>query len=86
MDNSKNVVEQKLEAILNAIYDGKYEYAIFECELVIELEPDNIMAWKRLGSVYYAQGKPNQAKSTWETALKLAPNDEELKKFLQRIK
>ncbi|MFA5780419.1 MAG: tetratricopeptide repeat protein [Elusimicrobiota bacterium] len=86
IDRVKTVVEQKQETILDAIYDGKYEYAIMECELVISLETDNALAWKRLGSVYYALGKRTDAKACWQEAMKIAPDDAETKKFLERIK
>jgi len=86
IDRVKTVVEQKQETILDAIYDGKYEYAQMECELVIALEPDNALAWKRLGSVYYALGKRSDAKNCWQEAIKITPDDVETKKFLQRIK
>jgi tetratricopeptide (TPR) repeat protein len=86
MDRMKNVVEQKLDTVLEAIYDGRYELASMECELVLTLEPENTLAWKRIGSIYYAQGKLKQARTAWQTALKYSPNDDELKKFLQKTK
>ena len=86
IDRIKTVVEQKQEVILDAIYDGKYEYAKMECELVIALEPDNALAWKRFGSVYYALGKRTDAKTCWQEAMKINPDDAETKKFLERIK
>lgn len=86
MDRIKTVIEQKLDTALEAIYDGKYELAGVECELVLVLEPDNVVAYKRLGSACYAQGKLKQAKTAWEKALKLSPTDPELKRFLQKIR
>ncbi|MBI5573740.1 MAG: tetratricopeptide repeat protein [Elusimicrobia bacterium] len=86
IDRVKTVVEQKQDTILDAIYDGKYEYAKMECELVISIEPENALAWKRLGSVYYALGKRTDAKACWQEAMRIAPDDSETKKFLQKIK
>lgn len=86
IDRVKTVVEQKQEVILDAIYDGKYEYAKMECELVLSLEPDNALAWKRFGSVYYALGRRTDAKACWQEAMKINPADDETKKFLQKIK
>lgn len=85
-DTKKNVIEQKLDTVLDAIYDGKYEYATIECNLILEIEPNNVLAWKRLGSIYYAEGKINQARETWQKASKIAPNDSELKIFLQKVR
>jgi tetratricopeptide (TPR) repeat protein len=79
-----NLIEQKLVAALNHIYDGKYDCAIVECNEVLELEPENILALKRLGSSYYALGKEQQAKRIWRQAQRLAPKDEELKMFLKQ--
>jgi tetratricopeptide (TPR) repeat protein len=81
-----NIVDQYLFAALNHIYEGRYDLAIQECTIVIELQPDNILAWKRLGSGYYAIGKKDKARETWERALKIAPNDAELKQFIKQIK
>jgi len=86
MDNTKNVVEQKLDAMLEAIRAGKSDYAAMEGELVIALEPENMLALKLLGSAYYTQGKIGQARNAWEKALKISPNDPEIKKFLPKVK
>jgi len=77
------IVEQKLVAALNYIYDAKYDRAIVECNDVIELEPKSILAFKRLGSAYYALKKEKEAKAIWGGALKIDPQDEELKRFLK---
>ncbi|MBN1383758.1 MAG: tetratricopeptide repeat protein [Elusimicrobia bacterium] len=85
-DKEKNVIEQKQAVVLDAIYDGKYEYALIECKLILEIEPNNILAWKRVGSIYYAQGKINEARESWQKAAKIAPNDPDLKVFLQKVR
>jgi tetratricopeptide (TPR) repeat protein len=81
-----NIVDQYLFAALNHIYEGRYDLAIQECTIVIELQPGNILAWKRLGSGYYAIGKKDKAREAWEKALKLAPDDTELKQFIKQIR
>jgi tetratricopeptide (TPR) repeat protein len=81
-----NILDQYLFAALNHIYEGRYDLAIQECTIVIELQPTNILAWKRLGSGYYAIGKKDKARETWERALKIAPDDTELKQFIKSIK
>jgi tetratricopeptide (TPR) repeat protein len=81
-----NIVDQYLFAALNHIYEGRYDLAIQECTIVIELQPTNILALKRLGSGYYAIGKKDKARETWERALKFAPDDAELKQFIKSIK
>jgi tetratricopeptide (TPR) repeat protein len=81
-----NIIDQYLFAALNHIYDGRYDLSIQECTIIIELQPENILAWKRLGSAYYAIGKKDKARETWEKALKVAPDDTELKQFIRQIK
>lgn len=81
-----NVIDQYLFAALNHIYEGRYDLAIQECTIVVELQPENILGWKRLGSAYYAIGKKDRARETWQQALKYAPKDSELKQFLRQIK
>ncbi|MDA8100275.1 MAG: tetratricopeptide repeat protein [Nitrospiraceae bacterium] len=81
-----NIIDQYLFAALNHIYEGRYDLAIQECTIVIELQPGNILGWKRLGSGYYAIGKKDKAKETWERALKIAPDDAELKQFIKQVK
>lgn len=77
------LVEQKLVASLNYIYDSKYDRAILECNDVLELEPNNVMALKRLGSAYYALKKTEKARQVWRQALNLNPKDTELKSYLK---
>ena len=81
-----NIIDQYLFAALNHIYDGRYDLAIQEATIVTELQPGNLLAWKRLGSAYYAIGKKDKARETWEKALQKAPDDAELKQFLRQTK
>lgn len=81
-----NIIDQYLFAALNNIYEGRYDLAIEESSIVIALEPNNVLALKRLGSAFFAMGKKNKARESWERALKLSPNDKELKKFIQALK
>jgi tetratricopeptide (TPR) repeat protein len=81
-----NIIDQYLFAALNHIYDGRYDLSIQECTIITELQPENILAWKRLGSAYYAIGKKDKARETWEKALKVSPDDAELKQFIRQLK
>jgi tetratricopeptide (TPR) repeat protein len=80
-----NIVDQKLFAALNYIYEGRYDLTVEECSIVLELSPNNILALKRMGSAYFLLGKKSQAEKVWKRALKLTPNDEELKGFLRSL-
>lgn len=81
-----NIIDQYLFAALNHIYEGRYDLAIQECSIVIELQPQNVLALKRLGSAYYAMGKKEKARDVWKNALKLSPNDSELKQYINKTR
>lgn len=81
-----NIIDQYLFASLNHIYEGRYDLAVEMCGIVLELQPDNVLAWKRLGSAYLALGKKEKAREAWQKALVIAPNDAELKKFISQTK
>jgi tetratricopeptide (TPR) repeat protein len=81
--SGSNLVDQKLQAMLSNIYDGKYDRAILDSNDVLALEPNNVVAMKRAGSAYYASGNKKQAVEMWQRAARVAPNDPELKKFLK---
>jgi tetratricopeptide (TPR) repeat protein len=79
-----NIIDQYLFGALNHIYEGRYDLAIQQTSIVIELQPTNVLALKRLGSAYFAIGNKAKARAAWERALKIAPNDAELKTFLRQ--
>lgn len=81
--SGSNLVEQKLQAMLSNIYDGKYDRAILDSNDILALEPNNVVAMKRAGSAYYASGNKKHAMEMWQRAARIAPNDPELKKFLK---
>ena len=76
------LVDYKLQATLEAIYDGRYLTAISECSDVLDLEPENVLALTRLGSAYYAMNERDKAQKIWTKALQLDPQNDILKKFL----
>jgi tetratricopeptide (TPR) repeat protein len=79
----KSLVDYKLQLSLEYVYDGQYLKAINECNQVLDLEPDNVLALTRLGSAHYAMGQKQEAKVYWARALKLEPNNQVLKDFLK---
>lgn len=60
-------------------YSGDYEKAIKECKSAIKIAPDMALAYIKLGSVYYRQGKQDLAMQSWRKAKQLDPNNPELK-------
>jgi tetratricopeptide (TPR) repeat protein len=81
-----DIVEQYLFAALNHIYEGRYDLAVLECSIVVELQPQNTLALKRLGSAYFAIEDKVKAKEAWERALELSPDDKELKSFIKLVR
>jgi len=80
------LVDQKLNESLAAFNRKEYEKVISLCEDVLLLEPENALAYKRLGSALYALGNVNKAVEMWKKALILDPNDKELKTLIENIK
>ncbi|OVE75631.1 hypothetical protein BVX98_07235 [bacterium F11] len=77
-----SLIDFKLQATLEAIYDGRYLTAIGECSDVLDLEPNNVLALTRLGSAYYAMNEKDKAKKIWTKALQFDPHNKVLRKFL----
>jgi len=81
-----NLVDQKLSESLQSFYDGKYNRVVELCNAVIMIEPGNALAYKRIGSAYYAIGQKEKAVEAWEKSLKLNPADRSLLVFLKRAR
>jgi len=77
-----NIIESKLVKALNDIYDGRYDRAILECRDILIIDSKNILALKRMGSALYALGRRKEAEKYWKEALKINPDDNEIKDFL----
>lgn len=78
------LIEYKQMVALHQIYDAKHFQAVATLNEILALEPDDVLALKRLGSAYFSLGRKKQARAAWERALKLAPGDKALKKFLAK--
>lgn len=79
------LLEYKRYIALNHIYDGKYHLAVDVLDEVLALEPDDLISLKRLGSAYFSLGRAQNARDAWRKALALAPDDEQLKKFVAKL-
>ncbi|MFH1666335.1 MAG: hypothetical protein ABIA17_02030 [Elusimicrobiota bacterium] len=93
MPKGFKLVDYKLFLALYYIYDGKFNLAMEESSDILDLEPGNITALKRLGSAMYcvANAEKNselkaKAKEVWAKALKLSPKDQEIREFLSNHK
>jgi tetratricopeptide (TPR) repeat protein len=79
------LLEYKQMVALHQIYDAKYFQAVGTLGEVLALEPNDVLALKRLGSAYYSLGRKKQARDAWSRALRLTPQDASLKKFLSKV-
>ena len=67
--------------LLNSLkyyYAGKYNDAISECKMAIQISPKLSLAYIRLGSIYLKLGKIEQAKANYKKAKQLDPLNSEL--------
>ncbi len=78
-------IDQKLYDALQSIYDSKYDKSIILLQEVIDLDPSNIEALKRLGSAFYLIEQKDKAKEIWQRALELDPTDTVIGQYLQQI-
>lgn len=78
-------IDQKLYDALQAIYDAKYDKAIILLQEVLDLDPQNVEAMKRLGSCFYLIEQKDKAKEVWMKAMELDPTDTVIQQYLQQI-
>lgn len=84
-----NIAEQKVYQALDRFKEKKYDESIRLCEEALSLEPNNVMAYKRLGSTFFVLKDMENAKKNWLKAIELAPNDpdiQQIKELLKNIK
>jgi len=79
-------IKDSLGNALKYFHFGEYKLAIEACNNALAVDPDNILAYKRLGSIYYFLGDMNNASSAWEKAYNLNKKDANLKKLIDTIK
>lgn len=79
-------MEHKHLVALHHIYDARYHAAIPVLQEILQLEPNDLVALKQLGSAYFALGRKPQAREAWQRALRLAPKDAVLQEFLAKVK
>jgi tetratricopeptide (TPR) repeat protein len=79
----KTLVDYKMQLALEYVYDSKYLKAIEECNQVLDLEPNHVLALTRMGSAYYAMGQREEARGFWTKALSLDPDNQMLRNTLK---
>ncbi len=86
MSTKTNEALQHLMLAVRYYFLQQYGEAEKECYIAIELAPHIALAYKRLGSIYYKQGRFSDASAAWKKALDIDPTDEELQNWLERFR
>jgi len=81
-----NLAEQKVYQALDKFKEKKYDEAIKLCEEALSLEPNNVTAYKRLGSIFYVLKDYQRARTNWEKAVALAPDDKDMPQIRELMK
>lgn len=72
----------RMKAGVDAVYQRRFAVAVEALRDSLWLEPNNAVAWTRLGSAYFAMGDKPRAAAAWKKALEINPADEKLKAFM----
>jgi len=83
---SWNTAEHKIFQALDKFKEKKYDESIKLCEEALRLEPNNVTAYKRLGSIFYVLKDYERARFNWNKAIKLAPKDPEMEQIKELMK
>ncbi|MCX7632035.1 MAG: SpoIIE family protein phosphatase [Turneriella sp.] len=65
--------------------DGQLELAKRSLEKAIELGHKAAPVYKSLGNIFFKLNMKDEARNAWQTALRLNPDDEQLKKLLESV-
>jgi tetratricopeptide (TPR) repeat protein len=78
----QDLIAHKDNKALDAFYAMHFEAARQEWEDEVVLDPDNVLAWTRLGSAAFATGALETAKRAYSRALQLVPKNKEVAVFM----
>lgn len=77
------LVKEKLRKAAEGFYARKFDSAARECEEASLLDEKNPYVWTRLGSAYFMMGDTGRARSAYQKALELNPEDQITRKFME---
>ncbi|MBI4057161.1 MAG: hypothetical protein HY399_06390 [Elusimicrobia bacterium] len=60
-----------------------YDLVLKECHEILEINPNEVMAYVRMGSALYALGIKDKARKAWERAWRLNPGHPDVKKTIE---
>ncbi len=65
---------------------AEYKKAIDICNDILRKEPENLLALKRLGAIFYLLDMDRAALKTWEKAAKLEPENQNIRRYIVELK
>jgi len=96
VQRNEQIAQQKIEnfhestklilAAQSLFYKKQYWQSLDETNRALELVPDSAQAHALKGSIYYKMGLTDEAKASWQQALQLDPEMEQVKASLARLK
>lgn len=88
-DKQSSPLDRKGEYVTKANHfynQGKYYEATRVVEQLVKEYPNYLPGWTMYGSLLYVQGRKDLAQEQWKQALKLEPNNDEIKSILERYR
>ena len=80
------LIAQYLERAKEFSRSGDYKEALRQVDLVLLTRPDYIRARAARGSILYAMGDTTRAVEEWERVLKVDPENQEVRAFMEFLK
>lgn len=74
-------IENRMRKAYDDVYARRFESAVHACRDALIVNPNNVLAWERLGSAYFALGDNANARRAYDRALALDPTNEKLLNF-----
>lgn len=76
------LITLRLKQAVDSVFAQKFDLGVKACKDALALDPQNAVAWMRLGSAYFAAGDKTNAGPAYKNALQLDPTNEKLRQFM----
>ncbi len=80
-----NVAIREVEIAQRLFLQKRYQDALEACNRATNLVPTLALAWVQKGSIYYAMGRYGDARTAWNRALRLDPQRDDVRQYLQQL-
>ncbi|MBI5399902.1 tetratricopeptide repeat protein [Candidatus Saganbacteria bacterium] len=79
---SNNLARRYFETARQKFNDKRYNEAVAAYQKVVELKPTSTLSWIELGQSYDALNLPLEARTAWREALRVEPDNKEIRALL----